>query len=193
MSLRDGRAASGERRGAVEEAVMRGEVEAGMVAGLGSALVVGLVSAGVHLGTGGQGLSWLAIVAGLLPPMSPEAMVMVGLGYGVVLGGLFGWMHRGQWLDRRSALVRGAVYGLGCGLAATLLAGPILHRAFPLTSAAVVPAPHVLPAALLMHALYGMCLGVGFSTTTYRVLGAGGLARVRPRNRARAGDLQQNG
>jgi hypothetical protein len=65
----------------VEEAVMRREVEAGAVAGIGSALVVGLVMEGIRLGTGGQGLSRLVIVAGLLPPMLPEAAAVIGLGY----------------------------------------------------------------------------------------------------------------
>jgi hypothetical protein len=161
---------------------MRREVEAGAVAGLGSALVVGLVMEGIHLGTGGQGLSRLAIVAGLLPPMLPEAAAVVGLGYGTVLGALFGWVHRGEWLEKRSALVRGVFYGLMWGLVATLLVGPMLHGMIPFASAAVVLAHRVLATALIVHVIYGMLLGIGFSMMTYRVLGRGGFALVRPRH-----------
>jgi hypothetical protein len=45
-----------------------------------------------------------------------------------------------------------------------------------------VLAHRVLATALIVHVIYGMLLGIGFSMMTYRVLGRGGFALVRPRH-----------
>jgi hypothetical protein len=170
---------------AVEEGMMRGEVTAGAITGFGSALVVGLMMEEIHLGTGGA-LSGLATVAALLPPMPPEAAAVVGLGYCVIIGGVFGWLHRGEWLGRLSALFRAGVYGLSWCLVTTLLVGPVLRRMLPFSASAVELAWRVLPAALVGHAVYGILLGIGFSMMTYRVLGHGGFADALPRPKRHA-------
>jgi hypothetical protein len=150
---------------------MRDEVKAGAVAGLGSGLVVGLVTALFSLMVPANGGVWrVSVLAGMVP-LPSEMAVVVALGYGIAVGGLYGWLHRGEWLEKGAALVRGGLYGVGWGIVAVLVVVPAMQGLIPFSYGALAIAGRVYLVAMIGHAVYGMLVGLGFSMMTYRVVG----------------------
>lgn len=150
---------------------MRGEIEAGAVAGLGSGLFVGLLTESISLVVPGGGWASSLRVLAVMMPLPPEIAAVVALGYCAVLGGLFGWLHRGEWLGTGAALVRGGLYGASWGIVLALVVGSALRDLLPFSHGALGLARPLLLVAMTSHTAYGMLVGLGFSAMTYRVVG----------------------
>jgi hypothetical protein len=92
-----------------------------------------------------------------------QAVWLVYPVYAVLIGGLFAWLHRGETPDIGSAALRGALYGFGWWLLASLVLVPGLLGHPPFSPSAVEMMRHPALPLLAGHLVYGVTLGSLFS------------------------------
>jgi hypothetical protein len=141
---------------------------AGLLAGIVFGLAMGFLP--VRAPDGGR-ISMLLFTAQALHAQSPAIGWVTYLAYGVVIGGLFGWLLRGRALDEGPALVLGGAYGLGWWVLAGLVLMPALLGRVPFSSSALDVVRPIALVLLAGHLLYGLLLGMMFGLTSNRIAG----------------------
>jgi hypothetical protein len=139
---------------------------AGLVAGVLFGVLMELLP--VPAPTGGR-ISMIVFAARAVHAQSPLAGWLAYLVYGLIVGGIFGWLLHDQTLEEARSIMWGGVYGLGWWVLAGLVVVPALLGAAPFSSSALAVVRPVALTLLVGHVLYGLVLGAGFPLITERL------------------------
>jgi hypothetical protein len=145
-------------------------IAVGGIVGLAAALVFDVAMAGVVVtAPDGGRTSMLTVVGEAARAHAPLAGALVALGYGGVIGALYGWLLRRARLNELSGLMWGALYGVSWGIVSGLVVVPLLRGDLPFSPAATALVAPALFGSIVGHLLYGAVLGIGFSIATGHV------------------------
>jgi hypothetical protein len=145
---------------------MERKIAAGVAGGLGAGLVFAIVMRVVP-GANGSMITFAARAVHLGRPLAGWLAYLV---YGGLIGGFFAWLLRDQRLDDMSAMVWGALYGLGWWIVAGLILVPVGEGSWPFSTMAIDQAREVALPLLIGHVVYGGVLGLAWSAITRRTL-----------------------
>lgn len=115
----------------------------------------------------GRKVSMIAFAAGTAHVSSPLGWLVYPV-YGVIIGALFGLLLQGRMLDEVPAMVWGGVYGVAWWIVAQIVVIPLLDATVPLSSAAIDLVRNVSLPLLAGHVVYGVILGLTWSTIVNR-------------------------
>ena len=139
---------------------------AGLIAGVLFGVLMEFLPAPVPIG--GR-ISMIVFAARAVHAQSALVGWLAYVVYGLIIGGIFGWLVHDQTLEEARSIVWGCVYGLGWWILAGLVLVPALRGAIPFSPSAV-DAIHPVALALLMgHVVYGVVLGAGVPLITERL------------------------
>jgi hypothetical protein len=110
--------------------------------------------------------SMIAFAARAAHVANPVAGWVVYALYGLVIGALLGWLLRNARLDEKTALVAGAIYGVGWWIIAVVVLVPALFGFRPLSTPALAQARLVGLPLLIGHIVAGAVMGVVWSQIT---------------------------
>lgn len=162
-------------------------IEAGAVAGLVAAFLVEVAMLGRTItGLDGHSLSALAVVAEAAHARGALAGGLIALGYGGVIGALFGWLAHRQRFSELSGLFWGVLYGVSWAIVSSLVVVPLLQGAIPFGAAALALMAPALFASGVGHVLYGAMLGVAFAVINNHVMRSREEGRQQPAERRAA-------
>jgi hypothetical protein len=139
------------------------KIAAGAVAGFAGGLVFDLLMRVWPTATEvGRGHSMITFAAQVVHTGRPWTGWLVYLGYAVVLGALFAWLHRAGAVDEWTTALWGVLYGFGWWLVAALVLVPGLLGYPPLSAPAVESMRERAVPLLIGHLVFGAILGVAF-------------------------------
>jgi hypothetical protein len=122
----------------------------------------------------GSNISMITFIADAIHASNPWAGWLMFLAYGMVIGGLFGWLLHNRTLDAGPGALWGGVYGLCWWVVAGVVLVPALLGSLPLSSFARESLQRVAVPLLVGHIVYGVILGAAFSYITRTLIGSQG-------------------
>lgn len=137
-----------------------------IAAGAAAGAIGGVVFAGLMrlFPVGVEHRSMIVFAADLVRAWSPLIGWLVYPVYGVVIGAAFGWLLGGSTLDEARAAMWGGLYGVGWWIVAELVLIPARLAVWPLSIAAVDRVRDVALPLLIGHVVFGVVLGIAWSS-----------------------------